>query len=227
VSALHVHDDPTVLTIGCLGCIASRRAADAGMTGEAFVLALPDDVDIDEGGIMTLYIGIDPGVDGAIAIIDHFYGLVDIVPMPTLDDGPKGRRRVNAYGVAEFLRPYVGGVGFVALETVSVRPGEGAVGAFAFGRGVGAIEGVIAALGISSVGVTPQAWKKAHGIPAGSGKDVSRSRAIALWPADAHHFASKADGGYGPIGQVEGRAEAALIAEWCRRQHVGAVGVVA
>ena len=169
---------------------------------------------------MTVYVGIDPGVDGAIAIIDARGQLVSVTPMPTLDDGPKGRRRVNPHGVRTVLREW-GTVQMVALETVSVRPGEGAVGAFAFGRGVGAIEGVIAALCNPSVGVTPQAWKKAHGIPAGSGKDVSRSRAIALWPADAHHFASKADGGYGPIGQVEGRAEAALIAEWCRRQHVG------
>ena len=169
---------------------------------------------------MTVFIGIDPGVDGAIAAITADGRTIGVVPMPTLDDGPKGRRRVNPHGMRAVLREW-GTIQMVALETVSVRPGEGAVGAFAFGRGVGAIEGVIAALGIPSCGVTPQAWKKAHGIPAESGKDVSRSRAIALWPNDARHFASKADGGYGPIGQVEGRSEAALIAEWCRRQHLG------
>ncbi|MFM2078882.1 MAG: hypothetical protein RJA49_2772 [Actinomycetota bacterium] len=162
------------------------------------------------------FAGIDPGVDGALAVVDARGRIVDITSMPTLNDGPRGRRRVHAAGIAAVLRRWPTSDLRIAVEVVGVRPGEGAGGAFAFGRGVGAIEGVIAALAIPSQGVLPVVWKRAHTIPAKSGKDVSRSRAAALWPTDDCHFAAKAEGGYGPIAAVEGRAEAALIAEWLR-----------
>jgi crossover junction endodeoxyribonuclease RuvC len=86
---------------------------------------------------------------------------------------------------------------------VSARPGEGAVGGFAFGRARGVIEGVLAAAGIRCQFLTPACWKRAVGLPRGRDKDASRAAAIQRWPAKAELFSHKKD---------DGIAEAALIA---------------
>ena len=44
---------------------------------------------------MMKIIGIDPGLDGAIAELTEAGELVAIHDMPTLEDGAKGRRAVN------------------------------------------------------------------------------------------------------------------------------------
>src|ERR1700731_1904958 len=53
---------------------------------------------------MTLHLGIDIGVQGAIAIVDQSGALLEIHDMPVLQDGPKGRRAINA----PLLYPRVG-----------------------------------------------------------------------------------------------------------------------
>ena len=91
------------------------------------------------------------------------------------------------------------------VEYVGARPGEGAVGAFAFGRSRGVIEGVLGALAIPVTFIAPAAWKRTIGIPPGKegAKDAARAEAIRRWPEHAALFARKKD---------DGRAEAALIA---------------
>jgi hypothetical protein len=81
---------------------------------------------------MTLHLGIDIGVQGAIAIVDQSGALLEIHDMPVLQDGPKGRRAINAPLLAQIVFASHADRAFV--EHVSARPGEGAVGAFAFGR---------------------------------------------------------------------------------------------
>lgn len=129
--------------------------------------------------------------------------VIDIFDMPCLNDGPSGRRAVNAPLLAEIIAKSHASKAYV--ELVGARPGEGAVGAFAFGRSRGVVEGVLAALGIPVVFIAPASWKRAVGLPAGrdGAKDAARSAAIARWPTKAALFARVKD---------DGRAEAALIA---------------
>src|ERR1700724_152200 len=91
--------------------------------------------------VSSLIIGIDPGLDGAISFVDEKGSLYAVLDMPTLQDGPKNRRKVNAALLHAILtetpgtpadRPYR--VAFV--EQVSSRPGEGVSSAFSFGRSV-------------------------------------------------------------------------------------------
>jgi hypothetical protein len=149
---------------------------------------------------MTLYLGCDIGTVGAFAILDEAGALREIIDMPVLRDGPKGRPAVNAALLAEFVFKSHASAAFV--EYVGARPGEGAVGAFAFGRSRGVVEGVLGAAGIPMTLITPAAWKRTVGLSFGS-KDASRSEAIRRWPARAALFARVRD---------DGRAEAALIA---------------
>jgi crossover junction endodeoxyribonuclease RuvC len=91
----------------------------------------------------------------------------------------------------------------IVLEIVGAMPGQGVSSMFQFGRGVGMVEGVIAALGLPITYVAPRAWQKAVG--ARGGKDGNRLRAVELFPAYASLFARKKD---------DGRADAALMAFW-------------
>ena len=45
---------------------------------------------------MMLILGIDIGAAGAIAILTREGNLIEVADMPVLQDGPKGRRSVNA-----------------------------------------------------------------------------------------------------------------------------------
>jgi len=148
-------------------------------------------------------IGIDIGSQGAIALLTPAGGLLEVVDMPVLRDGPKARPNVSAALLADIVFGMKAEMAFV--EFVGARPGEGPTGAFAFGRSRGVIEGVCAAAGLPVAFLTPPTWKRAVGIAAGKegAKDAARSEAIRRWPAHAALFARVKD---------DGCAEAALIA---------------
>ena len=56
---------------------------------------MPNKLKMLPGG-RAMIIGIDIGVTGAIALLDETGALLEISDIPTLQDGPKGRREVNA-----------------------------------------------------------------------------------------------------------------------------------
>ncbi|MGD0187799.1 MAG: hypothetical protein ABSC25_21485 [Roseiarcus sp.] len=152
---------------------------------------------------IRLVLGIDIGVVGALALLDASGELREVFDMPCLADGPAGRRNVNAALLAEIVAKSHATRAFV--EFVSSRPGEGAVGAFSFGRSRGVVEGVMAALGLPVAFLTAPTWKRAVGIAPGKqgAKDAARSEAIRRWPSHASLFSRVRD---------DGRAESALIA---------------
>ena len=146
-------------------------------------------------------LGVDIGATGALALLEDNGQLVDVWDMPTLADGPKNRRTVNAPLLAEII--YKSHADRAYVERVGPRPMEGAVGAFAFGDCKGVIRGCLAAAAIPTIFITPVQWKRIVGVPPGKDmKDQARSNAINRWPGLASKFARKMD---------DGRAEAALI----------------
>ncbi|WOJ89859.1 hypothetical protein RZS28_00650 [Methylocapsa polymorpha] len=151
---------------------------------------------------MKLVLGIDPGLDGAVAILTDAGELLEIHDMPTLEDGAKGRRAVNP---ALFASIVYGSQATIAFcELVGPRPTDGVTGAFGFGRSRGIIEGCMAAVGVPLTLIAPPIWKRASNIlPGKENKDSARSVAISRWPSKAGFFARKCDCD---------RAEAALIA---------------
>lgn len=93
-----------------------------------------------------MIVGIDIGSRGALALVSDKGDLLELADMPVLRDGPKGRPAVNAPLLAELIYRWHAKQAFI--EHVGARPGEGAVGAFAFGRSRGVVEGVLAACGV-------------------------------------------------------------------------------
>ena len=144
-------------------------------------------------------LGIDIGNEGAVALVTAAGDLLEVVDMPVLRDGPRGRPNVSAALLADIVFNMKAAKAYV--EFVSARPGEGAVGAFAFGRSRGVIEGVCGAAGLPVAFLTPACWKRIVGIPPGreGAKDAARSEAIRRWPGHAALFARVKD---------DGRAEA-------------------
>jgi len=150
----------------------------------------------------VIYIGIDPGLSGAIAFLDVEKGHLSVVDMPIFEVQRNGKvkREVSPHGVAAVLS-LSQNVSAVVLERVGAMPGQGVTSVFSFGRSVGVIEGVLAAEHLAVSIVTPQAWQKAAGVR--GGKDGARQRACELFPNYAGLFARKKD---------DGRADAACMA---------------
>ena len=123
-------------------------------------------------------IGIDPGISGAIAVLDTDGALMAHSAMPTYQ--PAKATRVNPAALSAFLAPYTNG--HAILEQVGAMPGQGVASMFSFGHSAGVIEGVLAALGISYELVTPQCWKKYYRLN-GKPKDAGRALAQRFYPS--------------------------------------------
>lgn len=149
-----------------------------------------------------MIVGIDPGASGAIAFFDPKSGVLSVHDMPVMEIERSGKtkREINPTLLSNILHDDFG-INVVWLEKVGAMPGQGVSSMFQFGRGVGMIEGVVAAEGLPLNYVTPQAWQKAVGVR--GGKDGSRLRAMELFPKYSDLFRLK---------KWDGRAEAALIA---------------
>lgn len=148
-----------------------------------------------------LLLAVDPGKTGALAFLDPAtMGLV-IHDMP-LGKSSTGKDELDFLALAKLLRPEPGYSRHIAiLERVSARPNDGAVQAFSFGQGYGALRMGIIGHGYEHHYVTPVSWKKHFRLS--KDKGVSRSYAAARFPGYAEKFSRVKD---------DGRAEAALIA---------------
>ncbi len=125
----------------------TARAAPASREGDPRIDQLGSAIDREntkEARAAQAVIGIDVESTGALAIVARDGALIAVHDMPTLYDGPQGRQTVNCPLLAEIVAKSDTTLAFI--EYVGARPKEGAVGAFAFGRARGAVEGVCAAL---------------------------------------------------------------------------------
>lgn len=160
-------------------------------------------------------IGVDPGATGAFAILDLDSRHLVVIDMPTtkVKRGPRTVNQVDAVRLAHLLRPHADGAHAI-VEKVHSMPGQGVASTFSFGRAAGIIEGVLAALDIPFSLVPPATWTKKMRLF--GGKDGSRTRAIELFPDQAHLFARKKD---------DGRADATLIACYAAEEETDGTSI--
>ena len=104
-----------------------------------------------------MILGIDPGLDGGLAIIDGS-SIELLETIPTQTKGGFIKRQVDAQKLSNILRVYPDLVCY--LEGVASRPGQGVASVFSFGDTYGCIRGVLGALNIPVYMVAPQTWKK-------------------------------------------------------------------
>jgi crossover junction endodeoxyribonuclease RuvC len=161
---------------------------------------------------MTI-IGIDPGLGGALVIMTptaSYYPAYQT--MPTI--GAEKGKILNLGVIIELLSLWNNGTVAVYLENVHSMPQQGVASSFKFGRGLGQVEGICAALNLPVHYVTPQAWKKLilAGLDWRGNKAMTLQYAKSAWPRIEW-----------PRNQQTaiGIADALCIAEFGRREQMG------
>lgn len=172
-----------------------------------------------------IYIGIDPGLTGALAVIYGEDGPVRVYDAPVFKttkrvkvtkttEKVRKKSELSEQAMAQLIREIVFDgptklAACAAIERVHAMPKAGASGMFSFGTGYGLWRGVLAGLGVPFDIVEPSRWKKEMMNGMGKQKQAAMFRALQLFPALAPDIRLK---------KHDGRAEALLIAEYRRRQ---------
>jgi len=152
-----------------------------------------------------IIIGIDPGVSGAICILNNGI-IVNIHEMPTMIDGKKNKKQVNGAEVVNIFLDEIKNEKDVkvVIEHVNAMPGQGVTSMFNFGQSFGVLKGICSALRLPINFVRPTKWKKYYNL-IGTNKDASRTKAIELFPNISSKMSRKKD---------SNKADAVLIAKY-------------
>jgi hypothetical protein len=138
---------------------------------------------------MALYIGIDPGKTGAIAVMDADDMSVRVYDMPgTIEEKRAILSEIGSVRCAWIEKPFFPRmIGIKNAVTIAQAYGE--------------MKACLFFAGVPTNEVPPAAWKKHFGLS--TDKDASRAYASSVFPDQSHLWARKKD---------DGRAEAVLIA---------------
>jgi crossover junction endodeoxyribonuclease RuvC len=144
-----------------------------------------------------MILGIDPGISGGWACIDHDGQLLHWSRTPTLH--LRNKRIVDSRRLYEPLRDL--DLDHAIIEQVHAMPRQGVSSSFSFGRSTGAVEAVALIVAPTAHWVTPSVWKGALGL--------SSSKQASL---DAARLKFGDRGKLWDVKANDGIAEAALLA---------------
>ena len=149
--------------------------------------------------------GIDPGVSGAISVLEN-KKVIEVFEMPTMIDGKKSKRQVNGAQVTNIIKEKLDKNKeiIVVVEHVNAMPGQGVTSMFNFGQSFGVIKGICSALSLPIYFVRPVKWKK-HFNLIKTNKDASRTKVIEIYPEISSKLSRKKD---------SNKADAILIARY-------------
>ena len=157
------------------------------------------------------YIGIDPGLSGAVSII-HYTDNIDVFDTPTTEI-KSGKKTKNVYRVSDMVNIISDYKHATAIiEKQQSMPGQGVSSMFSIGYGYGLWLGILSALKISYIEITPQSWKKEMMAGMGKEKKASCYKVQQMFP-DIEVFTKRGRA-------LDGRADAILIAEYGRRKNM-------
>ena len=148
----------------------------------------------------TVYVGVDPGSKGAIAIIAG--DLILIEDMPTAEKALEIFRKPQPWDCR------------VALEQVHPLPGQSCIASFTYGQNFLLAFLISLWYNSSPVMVSPQRWKKYYGLKKEPNetkteykrKSIEKARELFPQATDLLKYSK------------DGRAEALLIANWLKEQ---------
>lgn len=154
-----------------------------------------------------IYIGIDPGKNGGIAVIQDINRYKHKVIDNYVYSDDKLIELIKLY---EYIHRVDNEHIFCILEYVHAMPKQGVSSTFNFGMNFGFIQGVLKAYGIPYELVTPQKWKKEFSVT--SDKNTSIEVAKRLFPNVNLKATERCKKDH------DGMAEALLMAEYARRK---------
>ena len=152
-----------------------------------------------------IIIGIDPGITGAISILENSK-VIEVHETPTMIDGKKNKRQVNGAQITNIIKKWLNKDKevIVVVEHVNAMPGQGVTSMFNFGQSFGVIKGICSALSLPIYFVRPTKWKK-HFNLIKTNKDASRTKVIEVYPEISSKISRKKD---------SNKADAILIARY-------------
>jgi hypothetical protein len=167
-----------------------------------------------------IYAGIDPGLGGAIAVLDQHGRFLEAYPTPVITTtraGKPSRREYDLVAIRELLASLASRNAFVALERPTPMPHEGTIANYHRGVSNG-WAWALTMLGIPHELVSPQVWQKT--MHAGTARATNKQRSIVavrrLFP-NANLKRSAAARNL----TDHNLAEATLLAEYIRRKLSG------
>jgi hypothetical protein len=157
------------------------------------------------------YVGIDPGITGAIGVIVEnptYPSVIDVFTYTRCTDNTK---QYDFYKMYKWLAGYSLRYNLeVSVEQQQAMPGQGVSSTFKTGGGYYAWLALCTIATPTFTVVSPRKWKKALGLD--SDKEKSRRLAIELYPELEHMLKRKKD---------HNRAEALLLAHYTKLVKIG------
>lgn len=165
----------------------------------------------------TYYIGIDPGLSGAVCCITN-NAVVRIADLPA------GKGYPEPYEVYRLISAIVDGCAdgevHIAIEQTQTRPGQGVVAAHKYGIGYGTLLGVCYSLEPNSLRtIYPKVWQfplwsawGGHMTTDDDTKQKTLQSVKRAWPIDSVQSLLVTDRGK----LIDGRSDALGIATWLR-----------
>lgn len=150
-----------------------------------------------------IYIGIDPGKNGAYAVIKTECGKITNTFVKPWNDREFADCMSNACTAKNDERVVA------CVEKVGAMPGQGVTSMFSFGKSAGFIEGVLTAYGIGYQLIPPKRWKKEYCLSSLKQKSIDVCRN--LFPDVSLKRTDRCSTNH------DGMAEALLMAEYARR----------
>lgn len=154
-----------------------------------------------------LFMGCDPGMSGAFAILDGRGQIVDVTPMPE-----------TAKDISDYVQEFASRIRIAVIESVHAMPKQGVSSAFKFGRNFGTLHMALVAHGVPFEFVLPGKWQQPLGCIV-SGRTGPEDRKT----AKKQHNKARAQELFPSQRVTHKIADALLMAEYCRRHLGGAV----
>ena len=106
-----------------------------------------------------LYLGCDPGLNGAIALLSYTNGKPTVktfdIPTYKITVNKKSRTRIDLSGINTLLSTYRAHIMHAVIEDVHAMPGQGVTSSFSFGFVCGVLQAMLAAHDIPTTPIAP------------------------------------------------------------------------
>lgn len=137
---------------------------------------------------MSEYLGIDPGKDGAVVVVNSEGRIVFQSLTPTVNVLCKGNKREYMVDSMKQILQDWDHCRFAVLEKTQAMPGQGGTSMHSLGRGDGLWEGMLAMAGIKYSRVHPKTWQKLFHFDIGGDNAKAKSAIAAGRLFPGHDF---------------------------------------
>ena len=130
-------------------------------------------------GRERVFIGVDPGLNGALAALSAQGQLLNAIMIP------RGVKWLDEVAIRDWFTQWRDAE--VAIENVHSMPGQGVASTFKFGLAAGFLRGVVRGLNLPYTLISPRVWQKPFDLPKGkenltARKNMLMDLANAKWP---------------------------------------------